>query len=34
MNLHPTWNLQEFVCAEDNRCANGKCTPSDAQKER
>jgi hypothetical protein len=32
MNLHPTWNLQEFVCAEDNRCANGKCTPSDAQK--
>ena len=33
MNLHPTWNLQEFVCAEDNRCANGKCTPSDAQKE-
>ncbi len=23
--LHPTWNLLEFVCEENNRCREGKC---------
>ena len=32
MKLHPTWKLYEQVCEENNRCENGKCTDSDAQK--
>jgi hypothetical protein len=32
MTLHPTWKLQDMVCAENNRCEDGKCTASDAQK--
>ncbi len=34
INRHPTWTLQEFVCAENNRCQAGKCVESDAQKSR
>ena len=34
INLHPTWTLLEFVCAENNRCEAGKCVESDAQKTR
>ncbi len=26
MKLHPTWNILEFVCEENNRCLNGKCS--------
>jgi hypothetical protein len=29
--LHPTWNLLEFVCEENNRCREGKCTPANGQ---
>ncbi len=25
MRLHPTWNILEFVCEENNRCLGGKC---------
>src|SRR3989442_6255826 len=32
MKLHPTWKLYEQVCEENNRCEDGKCTASDAQK--
>ncbi len=32
MKLHPTWNILEQVCEENNRCEGGKCIPSDAQK--
>jgi hypothetical protein len=32
MVLHPTWELLEFVCSENDRCSAGNCTPSDAQK--
>jgi len=32
MVLHPTWDLLEFVCNENDRCSAGKCTESDAQK--
>jgi hypothetical protein len=32
MKLHPTWNVFEFVCEENDRCSGGNCTPSDAQK--
>ncbi len=31
MVKHPTWNLLEYVCQENNRCAQGHCTPSDVQ---
>ncbi len=34
MKLHPTWNIFEFVCEENNRCEGGKCVGSDAQKSR
>ncbi len=30
--LHPTWNLLEFVCNENDRCAGGHCTEADVQK--
>jgi hypothetical protein len=33
MVLHPTWELLEFVCNENDRCSGGKCTQSDAQKQ-
>jgi hypothetical protein len=33
MVLHPTWELLEFVCNENDRCGGGKCTESDAQKQ-
>ena len=26
MKRHPTWSLLEFVCEENNRCLNGKCS--------
>jgi len=32
MKLHPTWKLYEQVCEENNRCEDGKCAASDAQK--
>ncbi len=32
MKLHPTWQLYEFVCEENDRCRAGKCVESDAQK--
>jgi hypothetical protein len=32
MVRHPTWNLLEYVCAENDRCSQGKCTPADVQK--
>ena len=32
MKLHPTWNVFEFVCEENNRCEAGKCVSSDEQK--
>jgi len=32
MIIHPTWNLLEYVCNENDRCSQGHCTPSDAQK--
>ena len=32
MKLHPTWKLYEQVCEENNRCEDGKCSASDAQK--
>jgi hypothetical protein len=31
MTLQPTWKLLEMVCEENNRCEDGKCSPSDAQ---
>jgi hypothetical protein len=30
--LHPTWDLLEFVCNENDRCADGKCVEADVQK--
>lgn len=33
MVLHPNWELLEYVCNENDRCANGKCVESDAQKQ-
>jgi hypothetical protein len=33
MVLHPTWELLENVCLENDRCPNGKCVESDAQKQ-
>ena len=33
MVLHPTWELLEYVCLENDRCANGKCVESDVQKQ-
>lgn len=33
MVLHPTWELLEYVCLENDRCANGKCIESDVQKQ-
>ena len=32
MVKHPTWDLLEYVCQENDRCHQGNCTPSDAQK--
>jgi len=32
MIFHPTWNLLEFVCNENDRCSGGHCVESDAQK--
>jgi hypothetical protein len=32
MVLHPTWNLLEYVCLENDRCSEGHCKESDAQK--
>jgi hypothetical protein len=32
MKLHPTWNVYEYVCEENDRCSGGNCKPSDAQK--
>ena len=32
MKLHPTWNVFEMVCEENNRCEGGKCSQSEAQK--
>jgi hypothetical protein len=32
MTLQPTWKLQEMICEENNRCKDGKCSESDAQK--
>ncbi len=34
MVLHPTWELLEFVCNENDRCSQGNCVESDAQKKR
>jgi hypothetical protein len=31
MKLHPTWNVFEFVCEENDRCRGGNCRPSDVQ---
>jgi hypothetical protein len=31
--LHPTWELLEYVCLENDRCANGQCVESDAQRQ-
>jgi hypothetical protein len=31
--LHPNWELLEYVCNENDRCANGKCTEADVQKQ-
>ena len=33
MVLHPTWELLEYVCLENDRCAGGNCVESDAQKQ-
>jgi len=32
MVLHPTWELLEYVCNENDRCAGGQCTTNEAQK--
>jgi hypothetical protein len=32
MQKKPTWKIFEFVCDDNDRCRNGKCTDSDAQK--
>ena len=32
MVLHPTWNLLEYVCQENDRCSGGHCKESDVQK--
>ena len=32
MKLHPTWNVYEYVCEENDRCSGGNCKPSDVQK--
>jgi hypothetical protein len=32
MVLHPTWNLLEYVCQENDRCSEGHCKDSDVQK--
>jgi hypothetical protein len=32
MILHPSWNLLEYVCNENDRCSQGHCTESDVQK--
>jgi hypothetical protein len=32
MVLHPTWNLLEYVCNENDRCAGGKCIEAEVQK--
>jgi hypothetical protein len=32
MKLHPTLNVYEFVCDENNRCRDGSCRPAEAQK--
>jgi hypothetical protein len=35
MKFHPEWDkigLLEYVCEENNRCATGECSPSEAQK--
>jgi hypothetical protein len=32
MQRKPTWKIFEFVCDDNDRCRNGKCTDSDAQK--
>lgn len=34
MVLHLTWELLEFVCNENDRCSQGNCVESDAQKKR
>ena len=33
MTFHPTWQLLENVCEENNRCKEGKCREADAQKD-
>jgi hypothetical protein len=32
MTFHPTWQLIEYVCEENNRCREGKCRDADVQK--
>ena len=32
MKLHPTWNILEYVCEENDRCAGGQCKASDVQR--
>ena len=32
MKLHPTWQILEFVCEENNRCQAGECNLSPEQK--
>ena len=32
MTLQPTWKLLEFVCNENDRCPQGKCSASDVQR--
>ena len=32
MTFHPTWQLTEYVCDENNRCREGKCHDADIQK--
>jgi hypothetical protein len=29
MRRHPTWSILEFVCEENNRCLNGKCSQTE-----
>jgi hypothetical protein len=32
MVLHPTWNLLEYFCSENDRCSQGHCKEADVQK--
>ncbi len=33
MTFHPTWQLLEYVCEENNKCREGKCRDADVQKD-